>query len=104
MKDNTQQTVVSIKDTNFLSFAERQLLSKETVQQEDLAVLVIERKSSFEISIAKTKQSIAAKNRDFQTFLRDGNPVKIVETASEIESLEKGLELLEKYYKILFPA
>lgn len=67
-------------------------------------MLVVERKSQFEISIAKTKQAIAQKTKLFTDSLRAGNPTTIVELADEIESLNKGLVLLEKFYGILFPA
>lgn len=87
-----------------MSFVELQRLSNEQLQEADLAVLVVERKSSFEISIAKTKQAIARKTQEYQTCLVKGHPDAIVAIADDIESLEKGLGLLNKHYQILFPA
>ena len=103
MKVNRQEQTTP-QDMTTMSFIQLQQLSKETIQQEDLAVLVVERESQFKISIAKTEQAIAQKTKAFMDGLRTGNPTTIVELADEIESLKRGLALLEKFYKILFPA
>lgn len=67
-------------------------------------MLVAQQKSEFEISIAKTRQSVAKEQQKFNVALRAGKPVDIVACAAEIKGLEEGLTLLETYYAQLFPS
>ena len=72
--------------------------------QEELLARVQEVKSNWEVSIAKTRASIARAKQALAQGYRTANLQEIVDQTNNVAALESGLAVAEKAFAVLFPA
>lgn len=72
--------------------------------QEEHLCTAQERKSHWEVSIAKSKAELAKAKQNLNKALREACLEKIIEAENMIKSLEGGLEIALKHFPVLFPS
>lgn len=65
---------------------------------------VQEKKSHWEVSIAKTKSSLARANQNLRNAYRSADLEGIVAHTNTVENLTAGLKTAEEAFAVLFPA
>lgn len=98
MKKSTQQVTVQN-----LSYAQYKAQSQSDLLLEELNYEVQAKKSEWEVSIARTKASLAQANRNLNNALRSADLNAIISAENSVASLASGLEVAEKYFAQLFP-
>lgn len=65
--------------------------------------VVQERKSHWEISIAKTKSKLARAKQDLNNAYRNADLQGIIDNTNIVDNLQDGLEIAEAAFVVLFP-
>lgn len=87
-----------------ISFLESLRKSPQEKLQEELLFAVQEVKSHWEVSISKTKASIARAERNLADAYAKADLQSIVDCTNEVRSLKEGLAIALEAFPILFPA
>ena len=86
------------------SFLQSLQQSPQDKLQEELLYQVQEKKSSWEVSISKTKAELARAEKNLANAYAEADLQAIVDGTVLVRSLEEGLEIAQAAFPVLFPA
>ena len=89
-----------VKQLSYLGYLQQ---STSDVIAEEQLFQVQEQKSHWEVSIAKTKSELAKAKRSLNTAFATASLEMIVSYTDRVESLERGLDIAQKAFAVLFP-
>lgn len=70
---------------------------------EELSYAVTEKRANWEVSISRTKASLARANKSLQESYRNADLQQIIDCTNTVKSYTEALEIAEAAFAILFP-
>ena len=86
-----------------LSFLQSLQQSPQQQLEEELQYVVQEKKSHWEVSIAKSKSELARAKQNLNAAYRNADMTGIVSYSNQVANIEAGLEIIQGAFVLLFP-